>query len=139
MLCHGSFNKPSLANNEKIMLDIIKKSMLAGIGAAEVTREAAEKSLKQLVDQGKITTDEAGKLVDNIVEEGRQEYERNRGDLNKFTEEILQKGNLVTQSQLTALEARVAALEKKNAAKKTTAKKTTAKKAASKKGKSTKS
>lgn len=93
------------------MIDLIKKSMLAGIGAAVVSREAAEKALKELVDKGKISTEEARKAADRIIEEGRQEFEKSRGELTKLTEELLQKGNLVTQSQLAALEKRVEALE----------------------------
>ncbi|WP_309399417.1 phasin family protein [Cerasicoccus maritimus] len=93
------------------MIDLIKKSMLAGVGAAVVTKESAEQALSGLVEKGKISTGEAKEAADKIVAEGRAEYEKARTEMEKWFEEMLHKGKVATQSDIAKLEARIAALE----------------------------
>lgn len=93
------------------MIELIKKSMLAGVGAAVVSKESAEKALSGLVEKGKISTSEAREVADKIVEEGRAEYEKARTEMEGWFEDMLRKGKVATQSDVAKLEARVAALE----------------------------
>ncbi len=95
------------------MIEFIKKTMLAGIGATVVTKEAVEKQLQELVDKGKITTEEAKSTAEKITDQGREEYAKVKTDTEHFIEELLQRGNLITRSQFEELNARVAALEAK--------------------------
>ncbi|GHB95452.1 phasin family protein [Cerasicoccus arenae] len=96
------------------MIEFIKKGMLAGVGAAVVTKESAEKALSELVDKGKISTGEAKDLADKIVSDGRAEFEKSRSELENWFEDMLRKAKVATQSDLAQLEARVAALEASN-------------------------
>ncbi|MDD4350000.1 MAG: hypothetical protein PHF70_12905 [Opitutales bacterium] len=93
------------------MLDVIKKTLLAGLGATVVTAERVEKSLSELVEKGKLSADEARKTAQKVVEEGRQEWEQSRTELAKTFEDLLKKAKLARQEDLEALEARIAALE----------------------------
>lgn len=93
------------------MIDLIKKGMLASVGAAVVTKEGAEKALNELVEKGKISTGEAREAADKIVEQGREEFEKTRGDLDKLFEDMLHRAKFATQSDYVKLEARVTALE----------------------------
>lgn len=93
------------------MIDFIKKGMLAGVGAAVVTKEGAEKALSELVEKGKISTSEARETASKIVEDGRAEYEKVRTEMEKWFEDMLHKGKFATQSDIAALEARIAKLE----------------------------
>ena len=95
------------------MIEIIKKTMLAGIGATVVTKDAIEKQLQELVDKGKISTDEARKTADKITEEGREEFNKIKVEAEHFVEDLLQRGTLVTRSQWEELNERIAALEEK--------------------------
>ncbi|MGE9296747.1 MAG: phasin family protein [Puniceicoccales bacterium] len=95
------------------MIDFIKKGMLAGVGAAVVSKESAEKALSELVEKGKISTNEAREMADKIVGQGREEYEKSRDEFQKWFEEMLHRGNVASQKDFTALEARVTALEAK--------------------------
>ncbi len=96
------------------MIELIKKTVLAGLGATVVTKEAIDRQLEELVKKGKITTDEAKATADKIREESVGEYEKVREETEKFFEEMLQKGNLVTRTQFDALSARVTELEQKH-------------------------
>ncbi|WOO40176.1 hypothetical protein [Rubellicoccus peritrichatus] len=93
------------------MIDLLKKTMLAGVGAAVVTKESAQKALDELVEKGKISSQEAQEMAGKIVDQGREEFEKTRGEFAKLFDEALAKANLANRKDLEALEARVAALE----------------------------
>lgn len=95
------------------MIDLIKKGMLAGVGAAVVTKESAEKALSELVEKGKISTGEAREMADKIVDEGRREFEKSKGEAQAWFDDMLGRANVATRSELEALSAKVAALEAK--------------------------
>ncbi len=95
------------------MIDLIKKTMLAGVGATVVTKEKVECLLHDYVEKGKLSTADAKNLADRIIADGRQEYEQARQDLGQRFQELLKKANLATREEVDALEKRVAALESK--------------------------
>jgi polyhydroxyalkanoate synthesis regulator phasin len=93
------------------MLDIIKKTILAGVGATVTTKEKVESVLHDFVEKGKISSEEAKEVADKIVADGRRELEEAKDTLSANFEEILRKANLVTRKELDALEERVSQLE----------------------------
>lgn len=93
------------------MLEFIKKGMLAGLGAAVVTRESAAKVLNELVEKGKISRQEASETADRLVEQGKGEFEKTRQDLNQLFHQMLNNANVATNDDLKALKERVAVLE----------------------------
>ncbi|MGE9292455.1 hypothetical protein [Ruficoccus sp. ZRK36] len=94
------------------MIDLIKKGMLATVGAAVVTKEQAEGLLNEFVDKGKITAGEAQEMASKIADSGKKEFEKAKKEVNSRIDEMLQGGVLVTRAEIEALEKRVAALEK---------------------------
>jgi len=115
----GSDVAPEVSRKLICPRDFIKKGMLAGVGAAVVSKETAEKALNELVEKGKISTSEAREMADKIVDQGREEYEKSRDEMQNWFEEMLHRGNVASQKDFVALEARVAALEAKLAAQET--------------------
>lgn len=93
------------------MIDLLKKTVLAGIGAAVVTKETVEKQLSELVAKGKISAQEAGNVAEKVVEEGRKEYESTKSELSRFIEETVHKLQGANRKDIETLEARVKALE----------------------------
>jgi polyhydroxyalkanoate synthesis regulator phasin len=96
------------------MIDLIKKTVLAGIGATVTTKEKIESVLDDYVEKGKLSAQEAKSLADRIVADGKQEFEQARNDLGSRLDDLLKKSNLATRAELHALEKRVAKLEKKD-------------------------
>lgn len=94
------------------MIDLIKKGMLAAVGAAVVTKEQAEGLLNEFVDKGKITAGEAQEMASKIADSGKVEFEKAKKQINARIDEMLQGGVIVTRVEIEALEKRVAALEK---------------------------
>lgn len=93
------------------MLDLVKKSMLAGVGLAVVTKEKVLESLDELVERGKLTREEAAEMSDKILEEGKVETEKARTEASKLFNDMLQRANVVTRDQYDELLARVTELE----------------------------
>jgi len=93
------------------MIDLIKKGMLAAVGAAVVTKEQAEGLLNEFVDKGKITGEEAKQMAERIAESGKVEFEKARTEINTRIDELLQGGVIVTRAEYEVLEKRIAALE----------------------------
>lgn len=93
------------------MLDLVKKTMFAGIGVAVVTRDKVLESLDELVERGKLSKDEAVAMSDKILEEGQAETEKAKVEASKLFSEMLNRANVVTKDQYEALAARVTALE----------------------------
>lgn len=93
------------------MIELVKKTMLAGIGIGVVTKDKVLASLDELVEKGKLTKDEAVAMSDKIVEEGQAETEKAKVEASKLFNEMLHRANVVTKDQYEALAARVTALE----------------------------
>ncbi len=93
------------------MIDLVKKTVLAGVGLAVVTKDKVLESLDELVEKGKLTREEAQEISDKIVQEGEAETEKAKVEASKLFNEMLHRANLVTRDEYDALAARVTALE----------------------------
>lgn len=98
------------------MIDLIKKTVLAGIGATIVTAEKIEVAMQDLVKQGKVSAEEAKAMAGKIAEEGRREWDSTSKDLSERIRDLLAKADFARKSEVEALAQRVQALEAKLAA-----------------------
>lgn len=95
------------------MIEAIKKTILAGIGATVVTKEKIEVALKDLVEKGKVTADEASELASKIAEDGRKEWEASSKELSEQVKGLMEKADYARRSEVKALEERVRQLEER--------------------------
>ena len=91
------------------MIDAIRKTFLAGVGAAVITKEKAEAVLGDLVKQGKINTADARIMAEKIVEQGRREFE----EIGSKVREFVNHPDTRAQARIDALEDRIRELEAK--------------------------
>lgn len=94
------------------MIDSLKKTMLAGIGAAMVTKDKVESVLNDFVAQGKVSAADAKEMAAKVADDGREKFDEVSDQLSSKLKELLARLNKDTCEQVAALEARVAALEK---------------------------
>ena len=94
------------------MIDIIKKTLLAGVGAAVLTKDKVEAALGDFVQQGKVSAAEAKAMAEKVTAEGRQEFETLSAQLGEKIQDLLSGIDQRAQKRLDALELRVAALER---------------------------
>jgi len=93
------------------MIDSLKKTMLAGIGAAVITKEKVEAALNDYVAQGKISAADARTMAGKIATEARQEFEDVGDQLAAKLKELLARFDAETRDRISALETRVNVLE----------------------------
>ena len=95
------------------MIDLIKKSLLAGVGAAVVTKDKIEQTLDEFVREGKVSVGDARIMADKIAEQGRREFDEACAKLGARLRETTARADPATQARLTAIEERLRALEQK--------------------------
>ncbi|AGF79667.1 hypothetical protein UWK_03138 [Desulfocapsa sulfexigens DSM 10523] len=92
------------------MIELVKKTLLAGVGVAALTKEKLEEVAKDFVEKGKMTEQEGKDLVKDLVtrsEESRQELQKQIGEK---VEEILKKMDLAKKSEMNVLKQEIAEL-----------------------------
>lgn len=94
------------------MIDVIKKTLLAGVGAAVITKEKVESALNEFVQQGKVSSTEARTMAEKIADQGRREFDAMSHELSEKLRERFTGYDRMAQQRIDFLEARVAALEK---------------------------
>ena len=86
------------------MMDFFEKAYLAGLGALTVTREKAKEIVDELVEKGKITAEEAPKILKDVAaraEEGKKAIEERIG---KGVENTVARLNLATRKDVQEIE-----------------------------------
>ena len=98
------------------IFEMIRKSLLASLGAAVVTKEKVEEATKRFVDEGKISREEAEKLANELVESGQHQW----NDVQEKITETVRKGldtfDIGSKKEFQDLKDRVDNLEKRLAA-----------------------
>jgi len=93
------------------MIDTIKKTLLAGVGAALVSSEKVQASLEEFVRQGKLSAEDARAMADKIAKQGRKEFEDASAKLHETFSSVVEKLDVKSQDRIKVLEARIHALE----------------------------
>jgi len=94
------------------MIDVIKKTLLAGVGAAVITKDKVESALNEFVQQGKVSSTEARAMAEKIADQGRREFDTMSHELSEKLRERFSGYDRMAQQRIDFLEARIAALEK---------------------------
>ncbi|MBC7361183.1 MAG: phasin family protein [Candidatus Aminicenantes bacterium] len=89
------------------MLDIIKKTILAGLGLISLTREKAEEIAKDLIKRGELAETEEAKFVKDLLEQAEKSKAELEKKLEKTVEAVLTKLNIPTRKEFEELKARV--------------------------------
>lgn len=93
------------------MKEILKNVVLAGIGAAFLTKEKVEELQKDLIEKGKMTQDEGRQFVDELVKKAEMTKDQLELWVNKKVEDRLKQLNLVTKDEFKELERKIEELQ----------------------------
>jgi polyhydroxyalkanoate synthesis regulator phasin len=94
------------------MFDLIKKTMLTGIGLALKTKDEVENLAEDLIKQGKLSETEGKKFLEEIKGKYEDSQKKLEQRVEKTVKELLKKGNLVTSDELNALKKEIRELKK---------------------------
>lgn len=95
------------------MLEILKKSLLAGIGAVVLTKEKVQEATRTFVEEGKISTDEAEKLAEELVRSGERQWEEVNAKLSDKMKGFTENITFVRDKEFNDLKTRVEMLEQR--------------------------
>ena len=93
------------------MFEIFKKSLFAGLGLAVVTKTKLEKVLEKLVEEGKLSREEAEKMGQELLESGEKQWEDFETKLKETVKGFLENMDLSKASDLKKLEKKLKALD----------------------------
>lgn len=93
------------------MMDLLKKTVLASIGAVSLTRKKVEEVVGELVKRGELTEDQGKKIITNLISEGDRQKEEIARRVSEAVAEAMGKMDIARRSELAALEQRVEKLE----------------------------
>jgi len=85
------------------MRDIFKKSVLAGLGTAVVTKSKVQETINKMVEQGKLSSEEAEQYTREILETGENEWKELKTSINQTGRKFLSHINLADKMDLENL------------------------------------
>ena len=94
------------------MTDIIKKTMLTGIGLALKTWEEVESLAKELADQTRMSEKEGSKFLDELQKKYEESQKKLEARVEKSVKQFLKKMDIVTRDDLKALKKDINELKK---------------------------
>ncbi len=99
------------------MLDIIKKSIYLGLGAASVTKEKAESLIDELIEKGQLAKEEKSKAIKEVMDKIEKEEKEIVKKIKTVVKEAADTVGVATQKDIDSLKKRVKELESKLAEK----------------------
>ncbi len=96
------------------MLELVKKTVLAGAGLAVLTAERLEGLFAEWVKKGEITEQEAKEAVADLTEKSKQARRDLEDWLEKQVARALGRLSLPTRMEIEELERRIARLEQES-------------------------
>ncbi|MGC9332986.1 MAG: phasin family protein, partial [Anaerolineae bacterium] len=97
-------NVEEASEEERVsLLEATRKVLLASMGAVALAQDELESFVNKLVDRGEIAERDGKKLVRDMMEKRRWEARRAEDELEKRMEDLLQRMNVPTKSDIEAL------------------------------------
>jgi len=94
------------------MPDLIKKTLLAGVGLALKTWDEVEDLAKELVDKGKMTEKDGSKFLQDLQKRYEETQKKLETRVEKTVKDLLKKADVVTGDELKAVKKEVRELKK---------------------------
>lgn len=94
-------------------LEATRKVLLASMGAVALAQEEMESFVSKLVERGELAEKDGKKLMRDVMEKRKKEAQKAEDQLDKRVEELLDRMNVPSKSDIEALSAKITALTKK--------------------------
>jgi poly(hydroxyalkanoate) granule-associated protein len=98
---------------QNLFYNMARKVLLAGMGAVVLTQAEVERFVNKLVERGEIAERDGKKLMRDIVDKRKKQTKKAEDELDTRLQEILNRMNVPTKSDIDALSAKITALTKK--------------------------
>lgn len=95
------------------MFDLIKKTLLTGIGLSVITKDKIKELAKELIEKGKLSEKEGKELVEDLLKKSEQATKDLEAKIEKLVREGMQKLNVATKKDIAELAAKIERLKKR--------------------------
>ncbi len=94
------------------MPDLIKKTLLTGVGLALKTWDEVEDLAKELIDKGKMSEKDGSNFIKDLQKRYEDTQKKLEARVEKTVKELFKKADVVTTDELKALKKEVRDLKK---------------------------
>jgi polyhydroxyalkanoate synthesis regulator phasin len=94
------------------MLNIIKKSLLTGIGLALIAKDEVEDLAKELVNKGKMSENEGTKFLEDLQKKYDESQKKLEEKVQRAVKDFMKKADVVTGDELKGLKKEIRDLKK---------------------------
>ena len=94
------------------MLDIVRKSILLGIGLAAMTRDKIEEVAKKISEEDNLSEEEGRKVAEDLLKQSDETRKNLKDQVEKFVDNAMEKLNSPSRKELQKLQERIDKLEK---------------------------
>ncbi len=99
------------------MIDVIKKTMLLGVGLAAMTKDKVEEYARDLADNAKLSSEKGKEFVEEVVHRAEKAREELECAVSRAVNDQIKKTDLLTRDDIAKLAERIEQLEQKLASK----------------------
>jgi polyhydroxyalkanoate synthesis regulator phasin len=100
------------------MFDLFKKTYLAGLGLASMTREKMEEVADELVKRGEIAEKDRGRIIEDMMKQMQKEQDKLFKKVREYVKSAIRESDLPTRDEYNGLHMRIIRLETEIKAKK---------------------
>ncbi len=93
------------------MLDLLRKSVLIGIGLAAMTKDKVEELAKKIAEENNLSEEEGRKLAQDLLKRSDEARENLKSQVEKLVKSTLEKLDIPSRADLQELEERIKKLE----------------------------
>ncbi|MCF8066959.1 MAG: hypothetical protein K9L30_00080 [Desulfobacterales bacterium] len=94
------------------MIDLVKKTMMTGIGLALKTKDEVESLAAELIKKGAVTEKEGTKFVEDLLKRYDESKKKLEDKVEGIVKDVLKKANLATADDVKALKDEIGKLKK---------------------------
>ena len=94
------------------MLNIIKKTMLTGIGLAIIAKDEVEDLARELINKGKMSENEGTKFLEDLQKRYDETQTKLEEKVQRAVKDFMRKADVVTGDELKALKKEIRDLKK---------------------------
>jgi poly(hydroxyalkanoate) granule-associated protein len=99
--------------NQSQMAEMLRKVMLATIGAAVIAQEEIEALINRMIERGEIAEKDGKKLMHEMMDKRKSKTIKVEDEINKNIADVLERMNIPTRTDIDALSQKINGLSKK--------------------------
>ena len=95
------------------MQNLVRKGLLLGLGTVALTKEKAEKFVKEITKDQKINATEGKRFVNELLAQSKKQGQKLQAMINREVQRAMKKSGVATKKDIQALEKKIGNLSKK--------------------------